>query len=144
MFLINLKSLPTFQFVFQELEDIIKAGWELVKKRAADVRANRESIFSAMGFAGNHWYRCPNGHLYVVANCGALNEAGTCPECHNRIGGGTNGVAVRNDTAIQQQINNVVDIYPETYTPPVFNDRSTRANRNHNRGRGRHFRGRRN
>lgn len=115
------------------MEDIIKIGWESVKqKRASDVRTNRENIFKAMDFAGNHWYRCPNKHLYVVADCGALNQRGTCPECHSIIGGGSQNIhAVRNEAAIQQQIISVVDIIPEDINaPPIFHDRSRNAHRN--------------
>lgn len=98
-----------------------------------------------MGFAGNHWYRCSKGHLYIVADCGALNQSGTCPECGSRIGRGSQSInAVRDEAAIQQQINSVVDIYPEeSHRPPVFQDRSRFENRgrNYNR-RGNHRRGR--
>jgi len=95
-----------------------------------------------MGFAGNHWYRCINGHLYVVADCGALNQAGACPECGSRIGAGSRNInAVRDEGAIRQQINNVVDIFPaEIQAPPNFQDRA--HSRPYNRG-GRKQRGRR-
>lgn len=33
------------------------------------------------------WYRCSNGHVFGVGNCGRLNGAGTCDECGVRIGG---------------------------------------------------------
>lgn len=99
-----------------------------------------------MGFAGNHWYRCSKGHLYTVADCGALNQSGTCPECRVPIGRGSEIInAVRNEAAIQQQINSVVDIFPEdTHRPPVFQDRSRFDNRGHdNHRRGNYRRGRR-
>lgn len=128
--------------VLQELESIIKTGWKSEKqKRAAEMRSNRERIFTAMGFAGNHWYRCIQGHLYVVADCGALNQAGACPECGSIIGRGSVNInAVRDETAIRQQINNVVDIFPaENQRPPTFEDRSRNSvrNRPYNRGRNR-------
>ncbi len=112
------------------------------QKRDSDTRTNRQSIFKAMGFAGNHWYNCPNGHLYVVADCGAFNQSGNCPECRSRIGtGSANGNAIRDEGAIQRQINSVVDIFPdEIYSPPVFNDRSRNANRSRPYKRGGHYR----
>lgn len=119
------------------MEGIIKVGWETVKaRRDSDIRRNRESIFQAMGFAGNHWYRCTNGHLYVVANCGAFNQSGRCPECRTVVGMGSQNIgAVRDEQAIQQQINSVVDIFPEQRdTAPVFRDRNWNANRNRGRG----------
>lgn len=117
-----------------------------MKQKREEESANRKSIFKAMGFAGNHWYRCPNGHLYVVADCGALNQTGTCPECRTTIGGGSQSIhAVRDEAAIQQQINSVVDIFPlESQTQPTFRDRDRNTGRDRPYNlRGRHQRGRR-
>ena len=36
---------------------------------------------------GTRWYRCPNGHLYAVGECGRPMQNGICPECGARIGG---------------------------------------------------------
>ena len=27
-------------------------------------------IVKAMGMRGGHWYSCPNGHPYVIGDCG--------------------------------------------------------------------------
>ncbi|KAF9184973.1 hypothetical protein BGZ51_003011 [Haplosporangium sp. Z 767] len=35
-----------------------------------------------------HWYQCPNGHAYVIADCGMAMTESSCPECGERIGGG--------------------------------------------------------
>ncbi|XP_061195824.1 E3 ubiquitin-protein ligase rnf213-alpha-like [Saccostrea echinata] len=32
------------------------------------------------------WYRCPNGHLYGVGDCGNPTQKGHCFECHAEIG----------------------------------------------------------
>lgn len=32
-------------------------------------------------------YRCPNGHPYVIGDCGGATQAASCPECGARIGG---------------------------------------------------------
>ncbi|KAG0001862.1 hypothetical protein BGZ79_004031 [Entomortierella chlamydospora] len=34
------------------------------------------------------WYRCPNGHPYVIGECGMAMESSECPECGARVGGG--------------------------------------------------------
>ncbi|SPQ99174.1 unnamed protein product (mitochondrion) [Plasmodiophora brassicae] len=34
-----------------------------------------------------HWYRCPNGHMYTVGECGMAMQRSTCPECGATIGG---------------------------------------------------------
>ena len=42
-----------------------------------------------MGAVGSvtKWWKCPNGHLYAVGNCGQLNQSGKCPSCGAVIGG---------------------------------------------------------
>ncbi|KAF9100396.1 hypothetical protein BGX29_006633 [Mortierella sp. GBA35] len=35
-----------------------------------------------------HWYQCPNGHSYVIGECGMAMEQSTCPECGAPVGGG--------------------------------------------------------
>ncbi|KAI7815817.1 hypothetical protein BC939DRAFT_404737 [Gamsiella multidivaricata] len=34
-----------------------------------------------------HWYRCPNGHSYVIANSRKAMQELTCPDCGTRISG---------------------------------------------------------
>ncbi|KAF8936308.1 hypothetical protein BGZ58_004343 [Dissophora ornata] len=34
-----------------------------------------------------HWYRCPNGHTYVIGECGGAMQESNCPECGAVIGG---------------------------------------------------------
>ncbi|KAF9106326.1 hypothetical protein BGX27_009207 [Mortierella sp. AM989] len=34
------------------------------------------------------WYLCPNGHPYVIGECGMAMEGSICPECGARVGGG--------------------------------------------------------
>ncbi|KAE9534042.1 hypothetical protein AGLY_008778 [Aphis glycines] len=34
-----------------------------------------------------HWCKCPNGHIYVVTECGGPLEEAICPECKVQIGG---------------------------------------------------------
>ena len=33
------------------------------------------------------WYKCKNGHLYVIGDCGGATQTGICPECKAPIGG---------------------------------------------------------
>ncbi|XP_015334920.1 NFX1-type zinc finger-containing protein 1 [Marmota marmota marmota] len=47
----------------------------------------RVQIVSAMGFPRGHWFKCPNGHIYVITECGGAMERATCPECQEVIGG---------------------------------------------------------
>ena len=38
--------------------------------------------------ASSHWYECPNGHSYVIGECGGAMEESRCPDCGARVGGG--------------------------------------------------------
>lgn len=69
----------------------------------------KRSIQQAMNFTdthtgefggyGGHWYQCPNGHPYVIADCGGAMERSTCPECHATIGGERHRVVDNNTGA---------------------------------------------
>ncbi len=40
------------------------------------------------GFVGTgHFYECPNGHPYIITDCGGAMQEASCPECGVRIGG---------------------------------------------------------
>ncbi|NXP31996.1 ZNFX1 protein, partial [Leiothrix lutea] len=49
--------------------------------------AERVQIVSAIGCPRGHWFKCKNGHIYVIGECGGAMERSTCPECHEVIGG---------------------------------------------------------
>ena len=44
-------------------------------------------IIEAIGLGSGHWYECPNGHPYVIGECGGAMEKSVCPECKSVIGG---------------------------------------------------------
>ncbi|KAJ1496790.1 hypothetical protein HMI56_005987, partial [Coelomomyces lativittatus] len=43
-------------------------------------------LSSTVGTTGR-WYSCPNGHLYVMYNCGQAMEDSNCPVCGALVGG---------------------------------------------------------
>ncbi|XP_011886195.1 PREDICTED: NFX1-type zinc finger-containing protein 1 isoform X2 [Cercocebus atys] len=47
----------------------------------------RVQIVSAIGYPRGHWFKCRNGHIYVIGDCGGAMERGTCPDCKEVIGG---------------------------------------------------------
>jgi hypothetical protein len=47
----------------------------------------RDQIVKAMGLAKGHWFKCRQGHIYAIGECGGATERGTCPECKDVIGG---------------------------------------------------------
>ncbi|XP_063766744.1 NFX1-type zinc finger-containing protein 1 isoform X2 [Eleginops maclovinus] len=59
----------------------------------------REMIVSAMKIAPGHWYKCPNGHVYVITECGGAMESRRCPDCRATIGGANHTLAGGNQVA---------------------------------------------
>ncbi|XP_061687607.1 NFX1-type zinc finger-containing protein 1 [Syngnathoides biaculeatus] len=59
----------------------------------------RKMIVSAMNMRSGHWYQCPNGHIYVITECGGAMEARRCTECDATIGGSNHRLASGNTVA---------------------------------------------
>ena len=73
--------------LFQSYDDKALRDCE---KRFNTKRPSREflqGIAVAVGLGAGHWYKCSQGHLYVIADCGGAMEESKCPECGERIGG---------------------------------------------------------
>jgi hypothetical protein len=34
-----------------------------------------------------HWYKCKNGHIYAITECGGAMQISKCPDCDAIIGG---------------------------------------------------------
>ncbi|XP_031618979.1 NFX1-type zinc finger-containing protein 1 [Contarinia nasturtii] len=67
----------------------------------------KEMILKAMGLSRGHWYKCQNGHVYAIGECGGAMQRSKCPECGQGIGGTShtldrgNAVATEMDGAIR-------------------------------------------
>uniref|UniRef100_G3NRN1 Zinc finger, NFX1-type containing 1 n=1 Tax=Gasterosteus aculeatus TaxID=69293 RepID=G3NRN1_GASAC len=59
----------------------------------------RKMIVSALKMPPGHWYKCPNGHVYVITECGGAVESRNCPDCKATIGGGNHSLASGNQVA---------------------------------------------
>ncbi|XP_073324275.1 NFX1-type zinc finger-containing protein 1 [Pagrus major] len=59
----------------------------------------REMIVSAMKMKPGHWYKCPNGHVYLITECGGAMEERQCPDCRATIGGASHTLASGNKVA---------------------------------------------
>ena len=57
--------------------------------------------------ARGHIYRCPNGHYYIIGECGGANQAGRCPDCGARIGGGSHRLAGNNVRINEREAQNL-------------------------------------
>ena len=56
-------------------------------------------IVKAIGLTKGHWFKCRNGHIYAIGECGGAMERGICPECKEVIGGGNHALAEGNQFA---------------------------------------------
>ncbi|KAM8916847.1 NFX1-type zinc finger-containing protein 1 isoform 1-T2 [Spinachia spinachia] len=59
----------------------------------------RKMIVSAMKMQPGHWYKCPNGHVYTITECGGAMESRRCPDCKATIGGANHSLASGNQVA---------------------------------------------
>ena len=76
------------KFVF-EMEEFKKISDRLRPwKEEIDTDHNyQDMIIKAVGLDKGSWFECPNGHPYVIGECGGAMETSRCPECNETIGG---------------------------------------------------------
>ncbi|XP_043397834.1 NFX1-type zinc finger-containing protein 1 [Chelonia mydas] len=85
----------SLQRVLEKIEEWLPAtGLQLSE-------AERVMITEAMQFGRGHWYRCPQGHLYTIGECGRPMQQSSCPECGATIGG-QNHALTRDNVADDQ------------------------------------------
>jgi hypothetical protein len=70
----------------------------------AITEAERIQIVNAIGLASGHWFMCPKGHVYAIANCGGATMESTCNECGSIIGGANH--ALRSDNSFFSGMDN--------------------------------------
>lgn len=61
----------------------------------------RIMIVKAIGLPKGHWYKCPNGHVYAIGECGGAAQRGKCPECSVTIGGVNHALETGNQVALE-------------------------------------------
>ena len=59
----------------------------------------RKQIVEAIGLSKGHWFKCPNGHIYAIGECGGAMQRSTCPECGAVIGGARHQLEDGNELA---------------------------------------------
>ncbi|XP_040890146.1 NFX1-type zinc finger-containing protein 1 [Toxotes jaculatrix] len=59
----------------------------------------RKMIVSAIKMPQGHWHKCPNGHVYVITECGGAMERRKCPDCDATIGGSQHRLESGNQVA---------------------------------------------
>ncbi|CAG0916689.1 unnamed protein product [Notodromas monacha] len=85
-------------------ETEVKALLEEAKKYCSTLVVTPEEkrmILQAMGLKKGHWYKCPNGHVYCITECGGAMEQSRCPDCGESIGGGSHALLRSNRVATE-------------------------------------------
>ncbi|XP_023281831.1 NFX1-type zinc finger-containing protein 1 [Seriola lalandi dorsalis] len=59
----------------------------------------RKMIISAIKMPPGHWYKCPNGHVYLITECGGAMQRRQCPDCNATIGGSQHRLESGNQVA---------------------------------------------
>ena len=103
-------------------EKQLDAGSKLSKQDADDIESainqirrncglddltpeERVMIVKAMNFSQGHWYKCPNGHIYAIGECGGAMQQRSCPECGETIGGTDHRLAQGNKVCLPDSDN---------------------------------------
>lgn len=76
------------------MDEVLKTGLGISDRE-------RREILSAIGMAAGRWFKCPNGHVYVITECGGAVSSGTCNECGAAIGGSSYRLASGNRIATE-------------------------------------------
>ncbi|XP_026856434.2 NFX1-type zinc finger-containing protein 1 [Electrophorus electricus] len=85
-----------------ELKDIFKQlETELPHSGLGITEKERVMIIKAMNLKLGHWYKCPNGHIYAIGECGGAMEKRACPTCGAVIGGANHSLAEGNSVATE-------------------------------------------
>ena len=92
-------------------EEIIKANFS-IELDLKDLYKNEVIDYQAIDLLrtlGTQWYKCPNGHLYTVGECGRPMEEARCPECGQKIGG-QNHIPAQNNNQINLVQNQMMNL----------------------------------
>ncbi|XP_029647960.1 NFX1-type zinc finger-containing protein 1 [Octopus sinensis] len=60
--------------------ETLKPGLKISEKE-------RIEIVQALQLPKGHWFKCQNGHIYAIGDCGGAVVTSICPECKCEIGG---------------------------------------------------------
>jgi hypothetical protein len=80
---------------------LLKELSKLVASAIGISEMEKREIVKAMGFKQGHWFKCRNGHPYVIADCGGAMVESVCNECGERIGGANHSLRADNAVATE-------------------------------------------
>jgi len=84
-----------------KLKNALENLSRVVRSAVKITDAERKEIVRAMGYKQGHWYKCPNGHIYIITECGGAMETSRCNECGAEIGGGSHRLLASNRVATE-------------------------------------------
>lgn len=100
------KLLRSIEKYTDELDSIYKNDLINLSKSCANglniSDRERKEILRAMNLTQGHWYKCPNGHVYCITECGGAMQESKCSECGAVIGGGSH--RLRSDNAVATEM----------------------------------------
>jgi transcription initiation factor IIE alpha subunit len=77
-----------------ELIEKVKMATRKESQKIEEMKKRKEKaeIIAAMAkelgqMSKGHWFYCPNGHPYVIGECGGAMQVSKCPDCGARVGG---------------------------------------------------------
>ncbi|KXJ12278.1 NFX1-type zinc finger-containing protein 1 [Exaiptasia diaphana] len=86
-----------------ELDSLLKMVQEARTKYPINTLTPKEkvAIVKAIGLSKGHWFKCPQGHVYAIGECGGAMQKSRCPDCNAEIGGTQHRLVEGNDVATE-------------------------------------------
>lgn len=88
-----------FEFSESSALESLKDLEKIVAVSGCVTRSERDLIVKAIGLSVGHWFKCPNGHIYAIGECGGAMETSKCNECGEAIGGRSHALLPTNTLA---------------------------------------------
>ncbi|KAJ7188061.1 hypothetical protein C8R46DRAFT_1053533 [Mycena filopes] len=94
---------------FSEIAQVVVSEWERMAQSIRDDTFyepvslhEQEAVVRALDFShAGHFYKCPQGHVYVIGECGGAMQRSHCPECGEAIGGANHALDATNERALE-------------------------------------------
>lgn len=98
----NIRVLEDSQKV--EIRDALEKLGTRLKTGLGISDKERREVVMALNMSRGHWFKCPNGHIYAIGDCGGATMESRCNECNAVIGGGSH--RLRYDNALAPEMDN--------------------------------------
>lgn len=96
----NVKPLRQSEVTY--VKDTLRKMAQKLKTGLGISDVEREQIVKAMGLTQGHWFKCPNGHIYAIGECGGAMQESKCNECGAAVGGASH--RLRSDNRLASEM----------------------------------------